>query len=181
MKRLLLALALITMLLMPFSVLHPLTARGAAVTRSIPAGDSTCDGYDGHWNDGPQYYTVSGHRITDQGDACLAFGPNNPPPDCPEVVCWDVQASTTISPSVYKTFAQASGWDECGTNGFMQEMIANQWDNGSISVTLITYGTFVDCDGQGHTYQGDYGHFFEYSKTSGSLGFTTCHYSSPCV
>lgn len=181
MKRLLLTLLMITALLVMSSLPHSVAARGASVNRNVPTGDSTCDGYDGHWNDGPQYYNVSGHNIKDIGDACLAFGPSYPPSGCPEDYCWDVQASTTISPSVYKTFAQASGWDECGTMGFNQEMIANQWDNGSISVTLITYGTFMDCDGQGHTYQGDYGHFFEYSKTSGSLGFTTCYYSSPCV
>lgn len=176
MKRFLVTLLVVTALAcMPY-MLHPLAVSAASAVRTIPMSNSVCDGQVVHFNDGPVYYTVSGHQIKDSGDSCYAFNPVHNPGWCPVSYCWDVQASTTISPSVYKTYADAYGYDWCGSNPYNLEMGNGVWASGSFSETPVYYGTFQDCDGQGHGYQTDYGHFFEYSSSSGSLGFTTCRY-----
>ena len=180
MKRLFLTLLLLIAVFGASSTLAPRLAH-ASTTRA-DMYTASCDSSDGSYN----YYDQGTRNILgyqDEGNGCLAFDPNYVPSDCSNSdLCWDVQAATNLSPSVYQTFAEAEGWDQCDGGEWIQELYSAHWFSGSAAVSSQAYGPFQTCS-TSHDYQGDYGHFFEYSSSSGSFGWTVCEYDTPtgCV
>jgi hypothetical protein len=177
MKRLLLTLMLLIALFGASSTLAPRLAH-ASITRA-QTYTASCDTRDSGgypYFDGTQNYL--GYNV--EGNACVAWDPNYVPPVCQQAggaaSCWDVAAATNVSPSVYQTYADAGGYDQCGTGEWVQEMYQGRWLGGSESLTTLAYGSFQNCGQQApsHYYQVDYGHFFESSSSSGSYGWTSC-------
>jgi hypothetical protein len=176
MKRLLLTLMLLVALFGASSTLAPHLVAHASTTRAetYTAACDTADGSIVPFNQGTQNYV--GYNV--EGNGCMAWDTSYVPSVCQQQGgydhCWDVDGATNVSPSVYQTFADATGYDQCGSGEWVQEMYQGQWFSGSEAESPIAYGAFLSCGGLGHNYQGDYGHFFESSSSSGSYGWTAC-------